>query len=482
VLSSAGSGSVVNMKQSQMLLAVLVLAVMVFIVTFAMNYLGGGGTPTQTTPQGPTGPRRELLFASKLFPPDGLSMVDRENHKKGHFDYWFVNPHDASLKVGLIGQSCKCTEVRLSYLPEDGPRRIVCDAVALLGAGLAGAVPAVALQALATPELQKGASEHEILKDKEAVNVPAKAVGWVRLMFKGEKPGPMGLTAVVWTENKETGARTSLDARVAFHDPMRLKPGLQVGTFKEADLANGVTRYILVSSPTRLHLDLDVKAAYIHKGKPQSDPFHVGKPEPLDRVELDKLQRELVATSQSDPMEGGPPGQLLCGYRIPVTFKAVSDDGETPFDLGPFRRRVVINCKDIEGDPRSVVILGRVLGLIELGTDEDSGDINFRTFKSSQGKQDKISLSTEVDGVNLEVDPHRTSPFLSANLLQLSAAEKGRKHWRLTVRVLPGKAFGPFPRRDNPAYEDCAVYLIGTVPGKKPQSIRIAVQGTATEG
>src|SRR5262245_17074937 len=95
--SVSGADSPGGMKSPQMLFAVLALVVLVFVVTFAMNYLGGGAVREREAAK-PTGPRRELAFASKLFPPDGLSLLDREHKSNGYCDFWFSNPHDAPLK------------------------------------------------------------------------------------------------------------------------------------------------------------------------------------------------------------------------------------------------------------------------------------------------------------------------------------------------------------------------------------------------
>ncbi len=476
-------------KQSQIILAVAVLIVMVFIVTFAMNYLGGGAKPTPIDDRPPP-PRRELAFAWKVFPPDGLSSIDREHRASGHVDYWFTNPHDAALTVGLVKENCKCTEVRLFYLPEDGHRRLVSDAVALFGVGAAPlplrgpavGISPVALHALALPTLQKGASEFKLLRDREAVTVPAKAVGWIQLGFKGEKPGPISLQAVIWTEHKETGGKANLESRVTFHEAIRVLPTLQVGALREPDLASGVTRYITCWSPTRSRLNLDARPAFVRRGGDKGDPFHVGKAEPLGPEEIGQLQRDIVVAAENDPLGiGGPVGQVLSAYRIPVTLKAVSDDGRTPFDIGPFRRRVVISSPEVDAEPKSVVVLGRVQGLIELGgtgAEEEGGEVNFRVFPGNQGKRERITLSTDVPDLKLAVDEERTSAFLKAKLDPLPASGATQR-WRLTIEVLPGKAFGPFPRKDDPGFEDCAVYLKAAV-GKEVRPVRIAVGGMAS--
>lgn len=465
------------MKQSQWLVAVFLLAGMVFVVTFAMNFLGG--TPKQVSHEdGSPGPqRRELAFAYRVFPPVGTSRIEQEAKTTGHGDFWFQNPHDTPLKVGLVQGNCKCTKVWIYLMPEDGMNRLLSDATALLGVSPAGPLTAATLQIAALSALTKGAKGTEILKGAEAVDIPAKGLGWVRLDYKGERAGQQQLEAVLWSDDKSNGMAMPLALAVGFHEPLRVNPRLSLGVLKDSDLVAGSTHYLYCWSPTRAHLKLEAKPA-TPRGEANSDPFEIGTPEQLSGVALEALARE-VPNIPTDTPEGTASNLIASGYRIPVTLRSVAKDGKTPFDIGQFRRRVVVSCPDVEMDAKSILVVGQVRGVVELGGgEENAGDLDFRIFSRNQGKRQTMRLTSEVPGVKLEIDPARTWEYLKPTL----TADKPigtLQSWSLRVEVLPGKASGTFPRKDDPAYEDCAVYLKATVPDSKqpPRTIRIAVQG-----
>jgi hypothetical protein len=210
---------------------------------------------------------------------------------------------------------------------------------------------------------------------------------------------------------------------------------------------------------------------------PLADPFEVSAPERLSPEETLELERE------NNPAKAVPGeksyGRVLCAYRIRVSLREVARDGKTPFDIGPFYRRVTISDPDIPGEPKQVIVQGLVRGIVEIGND---GEINFTTFRSSQGKKVTLSLQSTVPGLTLSFDEKRTSKFLVVNLRKADATIDGQQSWTLDVSVPPDKVFGTFPRPDHPLYEDSAVYLKASSPGKPDRAIRISVQGTANQG
>jgi hypothetical protein len=141
---------------------------------------------------------------------------------------------------------------------------------------------------------------------------------------------------------------------------------------------------------------------------------------------------------------------------------------------------VVIATPEVDGEPKSVPISGRVRGLIEIGSDDEGGDLHFRVFPRRTGKRESVPLYSEVPGIKLEVDRSRLPAFLNATLVTDKGSGDNRQLWTLRVEVLPNKASGPFPRKD-PLYEDSAVYLKASIPGKPPRYLRVAVHGTASE-
>jgi hypothetical protein len=463
------------MKQSQWIIAAVVLAAMVFIVTFAMNYLGF--TPTRKTP-GSTREALEVTFFWKEAPFGGHGGIETEEKATGHQDFWFRNDNEKPVKVELKRTSCKCTAVELFLLPEQATERLLSDAVALFGVGSGGRTAALALHCLALPEMQKGAlGPAELLRDKESVSVPAGAVGWVRMSWKAEKLGRQIQEAELWMDGKDVGKSARLETRVRFHEALRVNPTLALGLLRDEELVAGVTKHIVCWSSTRPSFRLEARAGLL-RGKAASDPFVVGKPERLGPEEVLALQK---ANNDPDTGSQGSEGQVLCAYRIPVTLLAVSPDKTTPFDIGPFHRGVILSSPDVAAEPKHVTVTGRVRGAVEIGNDEEGGVLNFSSFPKTRGKRQSINLQSDVPGLTLEFDRQRTPRFLSATLGKPEKLDGSGQTWKLHAEVLPGQASGVFPRREDPAYEDSAVYLKAIAPGKPVRTVRIGVQGTANE-
>ncbi|MFO0925434.1 MAG: hypothetical protein U0736_00115 [Gemmataceae bacterium] len=268
--------------------------------------------------------------------------------------------------------------------------------------------------------------------------------------------------ASLWMDDRAAGQPAAL--RYLYFPPFANEPTLDVGTLRDDDLQRGVTRYLVVWSATRSHLRLEAKSTFV-RGTPAQDPFVVGRPEPMSVQEI-------------TPMGGGP---AKCAYRVPITLLPRSPDGKVPFDVGPFRRWVSVSSPDVTEEPRPVAVVGRVRGLVEIGSDDEINEINFSTFPATRGRRAAIELYSDSPDVQLTFDRERTPEFLAATVTELKGPDR-RRAWQLRAEVLPRKAAGPFPRRADPAYRDSAIYLNAQVPGKPPRSIRIGVVGTASAG
>jgi hypothetical protein len=458
------------MKQSQWAIAAIVLAALVFVVTFAMNYLGGqrqSATPLEKLGGG------ELRFFWRNAPLREHAVIEAEEKSAGSYDFWFRNDNLVPVQVGLERMSCKCSAVELFLLPDQAPRLLAAQAIALLGSGWQGHLALFAWYGMAgQPSQQAAGPSHELMQKSESVMVPGGAAGWVRMHWKGEQPGAKALEATLTFDGKESGRTAILRTRVFCHEPLRVYSVVSFGVLRDKDLTEGVTRHIVCWSSTRKELRLEVASS--GRRNPASDPMVVGKPERISPTEA--LRMEMANNTSK---EVNTFGQVLCAYKIPVTVNAVSRDG-TPFDIGPISRHVAISSPDISGEPKQVVIHGRVRGAVEIGNDDDGSQINFSTFARSRGKSDTISLQSDVPDLTLQFDEKRTPPFLTAKLNPLEKRD-GRQRWQLTASVQPGKASGVFPRLENPLYEDSAVYLKAYEPGKPTRWVRIAVQGTASE-
>lgn len=474
------------MKQSQIYLAVAVLVVGMFVVTFAMSYLGGSNqTPAPILDTSDKPEPAELVFSHKVFPPekDGFPSIETEERSIGYADYWFQNPKDVPIRLGLHKKSCKCTSVLAFVLPPNSSPRLAGGAAALVGVSMAGPGfawgRAVAFEPWIRQTMAKGLEGQELLKDGEVAEVPPHGSGWVRLKYTGEKPGKSSLQANLWMDNRDTGKTALLELRLNFLEPLRVKGLLEFGKVKEEELTAGVTRDIYCYSSTRRSLTLEAKVAHARL-EAKSDPFVLGTPVPLTGDELREFERRANA-ADGDVGDGVHSGPIHCAYRIPVTLRAVSPDGKTPFDLGPFRRWVLVSCPDLNAEGKAVRASGQIRGPIDLGGEEVGGEVNLRVFQGSRGKKETIYLSTDVPGMTLAFDRQRTPEFLSATVQPGKESGDGRRTWGLRIEVVPGKAQGTFPRREDPRFTDAAIYLKAAQAGKPDRTIRVGVGGTASE-
>src|SRR5262245_63265837 len=139
------------MKRSQMVVALVVLAAMVFGVTFAMNYLGGwfGADSSRT----PTQEARGLTFSVTQATGPG-EFLDGETKGQGYHDFWFLNENEGELPLGLNRVRCRrCSSVEAYVLKPAGVQALLAFTAALPGCvpqgPLPGGLPQAALAAAA---------------------------------------------------------------------------------------------------------------------------------------------------------------------------------------------------------------------------------------------------------------------------------------------------------------------------------------------
>jgi hypothetical protein len=463
------------MKDSQWAIAVGVLAALVFIIVFAGQYIGGlpGGPGKSPGEKQPGVSDRELTFLMKSAPesPDA-PPIEVEQKGEGEVFFPFVNRNDQPVKVGLIRSSCRCTHLDLLLYPGQQPD-LFSDPVATAYSYLpAGPLTAACALPMRHVGLAKATKTHEMKRDTEAVTVPAGGAGWVRMGWHAETAGPIKLDATLWMEDPNLGSRATLEVNTFVHEPFRVRPALSFGTAREADLAKGVRNELIVWSATRTYFDLNVQPGNV-RGDGKSDPLEIGKKEALTHEERREMERRAT-----EPIPGG----VRWAWRVPLTLRAVAADGKTPVEIGPFRRTLLVSSPDFPAvEPKQVSVTARVRGVVDIGTDGEGGELSLGSFPRKVGKSEAVNLSSEVPGLELKVDEARTAKFVTATLDAPQKATATRQLWKLRLAIKPGAAAGRFPRKDDPLYEDSAVYLIGTAPGQTPRVVRIAVHGTATE-
>ncbi len=198
---------------------------------------------------------RPLLLEDR--PPGAARSIETEEKSTGFHDFWFRNDNEESVKVGLDRMSCKCSSIELFLLPESSCPFLYAEAVALWGNALPGVLSACSTRTLAAQLLRlQEPTGHELLKDKDFVDVPGGGVGWVRMKWKGERPGPQAVSASLWMDIKDDRDPTILQTRLYFHEPLRVNTLLPVGLIPDEKLSSGVTYNIICWSSTRTSLRL----------------------------------------------------------------------------------------------------------------------------------------------------------------------------------------------------------------------------------
>jgi hypothetical protein len=455
------------MKPAQWIGAVLAGAAMVFVITFALNYVGNARTPDTNVKERDD---LQLTFPVTQAPPGQMAALGTEVNKPDWYDYWFRNDNDRAVRVGLRSKNCKCSSVELYLLPADWQSRLPAGFDAANAAALGAGPAAAARQALAPARLAEQLKPIHLEQMAEG-EVPPGGQGWVRLKWSGERPGLQEINAVVWSDNKEDGPTVTLSARVLYHAAAQASPAVDAGKLnvRQLEQAGAVTLNVYCWSATR-PFRLEAAADTVRGGNPKSDPFVVGAPVPLSAAEVAKLEKQ----------EHELPGSVRCAWRVPVTLRAVSEDESTPFELGLFHRWVKLTSPDEGVEPMRVPVTGRVVGDVTVPGEETS--IAFGNFAHSRGTPFRaVTLESDTPGMELKLEEGRLPKYLEARLpAKPNVSASGHRTWRLEVRVRPGAARGRFPRQEDPAYADSAVYV--QTAGKTPRSIRIPVTGTANDG
>jgi hypothetical protein len=459
------------MKTVHWAVALLGVALATFAVAFGINYFG----------RRPSGPGAQgylsLTFPRPGYRPHGAPAVC-ELDKTPACDVWFFNANDRELKVGMADKSCNCAAASLYQVPVEEPVTYLAARVGIAGAlPAAGSQLATALTGLVLLDAQEdwgsvrlsGRGAGAELIRQPGVTVAPHAVGAVRMTWKPEGKEKRQVVVKLWTDTEDNPEKTTIDllARVVpaveVAQPFEI---FDVGSLSESDLPYTATVYCY--SQTRSWLPLETRP--LRGSVPaEKDPFQIGVSTPLTDEECRTLEQTYKVP------------HLLCGFKITVTLRPSSPDGTVPCALGRFRRPVELRWGDDGAEPQYSVLTGEVKGFVTVGEPDDGGRIDFGSFPSAQGKEQVLTLETDVAGLDLEVDTSRVPEFLDLPRLgPPDVAPSGHRTWRLQAKVSPGKAVGVFPNPSDPIASDCAIYL--KTKEKRPRSIRIPVTGTADVG
>jgi hypothetical protein len=427
-----------RLSVTQLILLGCVVVGVVFVATYA-SILVGPHPPRQPGQLPPTPPGPQLAFDETKWPvdpekPDASAIWEWQ--KEGRHVFWFENTGAVPVDVWLNNKNCKCTDVEIAPLPDE-------------------------MQGKTKAERDTFADKtdlpwHSLKKDDtRAYTVPAHKAGGVRLSWKGNKQGKETLYAELRTDSgMAAGPLIRLDLSLDLVAPLQVtsEEGLQDRSFT-TDVSVGAlgpgdsrTVNLICLSSTRDSLAVKVK--------PPEDPcIRCGAPEALSKAECVKLAQEADRP-------------VTCAYRVPMTVSERTEDG-TQFDLGRFRRQVVVSSEP-GIDPVTVVVTGIVHGDVAVGGSEDRELVDLGPFERHEGKTKDITLST-VNG-KLELEVESTPDFLQAQLKEEKAEGLLGKTWTVTVTVPPDALAGPVPPYTA---------IILKTKGERPRRIRVPVIGTA---
>jgi hypothetical protein len=431
--------------------AVLILAAMVFGLAFAMNYLDQGPS-RRPVAKGPAGPRLE--FKAPVYPLPGKPPLVCEHKQQGFHDFWFSNPSDKELTFGLRSVGVK-ERGKLSDANSKGFR---VELYRVPGKSPADMPPPDKQEAAARELAEK--LEALPLTTEESRTVSGQSIGWLRLHWDGKQlhwnadlADPQPLEVMLWMDRPQDDQPTQLAVLVFVVRPLVVLKDVPLGKLEVRSLPQSWQMDCF--SMTRS--DLRVEAEVEHRGRPKAaDPLEIVSVERLSDAECREKERK-----------SGGKLPLRCAYRVTGKLRDVSPDGTTLCELGPFRRFVRLTCAGTDV-AEQVVLTGSVVGDVVVGGPNAGGVVDV-----GQGATGKVSLQSDVPGLELEVDSARTPECLEVKLEKPEVAPSGHRTWRLVVKVRPGTVSGPLPA-------DCAVYI--KQKGEGGRTIRVPVVGTANSG
>jgi hypothetical protein len=468
------------MTTSKWVGALAVMMIVIFGLTFVLNYTSSGTQSDGGSESDATANLATLDFQRKTeFPymTEGkvpMGTFELEFRKPGHQDYPFINNNDEAVRVGAIAKSCKCQGVEIYVLPYGERVRPSFPAPHPICSVAMGSLGWSALQsyidAYDASNEQDAQSEHVFVLNSDdataVAEVPPHREGWVRMKWTGEKFGKMNLTAKLWLNHKDSGLDVDFSRLSNFVEPVILIGNdAAIGNVKVKELPRTV--YFYVWSWTRRSFNITKKSVIHPAGQVGSaDAFEIGEAVPL-------------TASQCAAASSSPYTRVWSGYRIPVTLKKAASDGSL-CEVGNFRRRVEI-ATDASDKPLTMTFGGVVSGEMRISNVDDSGGINFGSFRRDNLPPSRsVFIQSPTADLKLEVDEKRTPEYLRASLSKQPTVTEQFSSWKLEVKVLPS-VYGQFPREEDAAYRDGAIY-VHTVGNGPRQTIRIAVRGDAGNG
>ena len=456
-------------------LALAAIIALVAGVTYLSQYGPGSGkgtepvAPVSAGDKAPKGPDI-IRFATNKMEWSVPNEGDFERNSRGQHDFFFINYADKTTLLGIDAKNCKCEDAEVMVLePAEVakfPQWFGTSAATILAGLERGPLACVSLMAweeLAVPKLFGLNMTWEQLdqESKKGVPVPPKGGGVLRVRFKGKKDlfGAFLVKVRLWQEPQGQPAQRmygDLEVPITYVAPITLTSGqINLETFNARDEKSGA---LTIYSSTEAKFDLYVNAVH---------------PSPLINLKIDDLNNDEIAELQKT---SGPEKRILAAKRVAVTVHERLSDSQR-MDLGPFYRKFWVSTSKDDPEEGSFVVGGEVRGELVVGSTEDRGRIDLKSFKARSGISKTVSIlaqqpNLELDTKDIHIYPESLQSHMKVHLEKLKPiGGEQRNHWHLQVTLSPG-----FPAGKMPEGSAVFVQIAGSNP---PHQIRIPIGGMA---
>ena len=332
---------------------------------------------------------------------DDEYVLEIEKGKEGHFDFPFENTLNQTAEIGLGRKDCDCTHMQVCFLPAEEWKRY-------------------SEEMMKSPRTAKvGDWNWLTVADSNAIGleVPPLARGLVRFGWHARRePGiKLTLSLELWHQPQGNVGQRSFEtlkvpSRIA--SPIRYTPNrANVGfctsghCLRQRCPASEFTLW----SATRPDLDI--------KWEDAESPLFVYEVKPLSPEECQDMEKKLVKEGENT--------RVMKAFHFQVTVKEQAAGKQ--LDQGPFNHAVkfLLDDNKVVGPQ----ITGTVRGDIVVGSADERGKMNLKTFRAKDGARGEVSLWTEDDKVVLESE----SQYPSTLDVKLSKEDKSgsRTKWRL---------------------------------------------------
>jgi len=457
-------------------LALFAVIALVAGVTYLSQYGPGAGRssePTKGTETPVTPESTELGTIGFITPKvEWSDPAEGEFEKalRGYHDFWFRNLSSGTVLIGLDYKNCKCEDAEVLILDEKHILNFhqwfgtsAATILAGLQRGPLACVSLMAWETFAVPKLFDLNMKWESLEqgEKKGLAIPPKGGGIVRVFFQGKKDlvGPFLVKARLWAEpeGKPQGRSFGeLEMPINYVTPINFSVGqLSLGIFNAKDEK---TDGVMIYSTTEAGFNLYAT---------------VPNPTPLIDVQIEELNPAEIAEAQK---AAGVERRVLAAKRLKITARERINDNQR-MDLGPFYRKIFVTRTKEDPEELQIVVGGEIRGELVVGSPEDRGRIDLKTFRSNSGISKTVTILAQIPDLDLDTKAIRVFPEnpqahmeIRLEKMKPSSGEK-RNRWRLHVKLNPGFPPGALP-------EGSALFLqmAGSNP---PRQIRIPITGRA---